>query len=457
MSIDLEKIRSLYFIGVGGIGMSALARYFNFAGAKVSGYDRYSSTLTDELIREGIQIHFEENVNLIPKKIDLVVYTPAIPAEHAELIYYKENNYTVVKRADLLEAVTTKNFTIAIAGTHGKTTTTTMIAHILKSSDYDCTAFLGGISVNYDSNFIPGKNNVIVVEADEFDRSFLKLNPEIAVITSCDADHLDVYHSEIEVQKAFDAFALKVKRDGALIIKENLPIAKSISAKKYSYQTESATADFHCKNFSLKNGMYVFDLHSLFENILGIEMNVPGKHNVENTVAAIAVAQVLHINAEKIKNAVKTFSGVKRRFEFIVKNEKQIFIDDYAHHPNEISAFLKSVKEIFPDKKLTCIFQPHLYSRTSDFANEFSKSLSLVDELILLPIYPARELPIEGINSEMLLKNISAKNKCVANKEESLQLIEKEKPELLVTMGAGDIDQLVPKIKLILENENFKR
>lgn len=457
MPIDLENIRSLYFIGVGGIGMSALARYFNFSGAKVAGYDRYSSTLTDELIREGIQIHFEENINLIPKETDLVVYTPAIPAEHAELVFYKSHNYPVVKRADLLEAVTANKFTIAVAGTHGKTTTTTMIAHILKTGDYDCTAFLGGISVNYESNFIQGKNNVVVVEADEFDRSFLKLNPQIAVITSCDADHLDVYQTESEVQRAYDLFTSKVRPGGSLVIKENLPVGKSSSQKKYSYRTESMTADFHCENLVLKNGMYVFDLHSPLSDIRGVHMNVPGKHNVENAVAAMAVAQILNISNEEIKNAIKTFAGVKRRFEFIIKNKKHIYIDDYAHHPNEISAFLNAVKEIFPAKNLTCIFQPHLYSRTRDFAREFSESLSLADELILLPIYPARELPLEGVTSDMLLKNCKAKNKRVAGKEECLDIIEKEKPVLLVTIGAGDIDQLVPKIKWILENEIHKQ
>lgn len=457
MPIDLENIRSLYFIGVGGIGMSALARYFNFSGAKVEGYDRYSSTLTDELIREGIQIHFEENINLIPKETDLVVYTPAIPAEHAELVFYKSHNYPVIKRADLLEAVTAKKFTIAVAGTHGKTTTTTMIAHILKSGGQDCTAFLGGISVNYESNFIRGNNHVVVVEADEFDRSFLKLNPQIAVITSCDADHLDVYQSEKEVQRAYDVFASKVKPGGTLVIKENLPVAKNNPGKKYSYQTESMTADFHCENLVLKNGMYVFDFHSPFRDIRGVHMNVPGKHNVENTVAAIAVAQILNIGNEEIIKAIKTFAGVKRRFEFIVRSETHIYIDDYAHHPNEINAFLRSVKEIFPGKNLTCIFQPHLYSRTRDFAREFSESLSIADELLLLPVYPARELPVEGVTSDMLLKNCTTKNKRVVTKEECLGIIEREKPELLVTIGAGDIDQLVPKIKWILENEIHKQ
>jgi UDP-N-acetylmuramate--alanine ligase len=423
----------------------------------VEGYDRYSSTLTDELIREGIQIHFEENINLIPKETDLVVYTPAIPAEHAELVFYKSHNYPVIKRADLLEAVTAKKFTIAVAGTHGKTTTTTMIAHILKSGGQDCTAFLGGISVNYESNFIRGNNHVVVVEADEFDRSFLKLNPQIAVITSCDADHLDVYQSEKEVQRAYDVFASKVKPGGTLVIKENLPVAKNNPGKKYSYQTESMTADFHCENLVLKNGMYVFDFHSPFRDIRGVHMNVPGKHNVENTVAAIAVAQILNIGNEEIIKAIKTFAGVKRRFEFIVRSETHIYIDDYAHHPNEINAFLRSVKEIFPGKNLTCIFQPHLYSRTRDFAREFSESLSIADELLLLPVYPARELPVEGVTSDMLLKNCTTKNKRVVTKEECLGIIEREKPELLVTIGAGDIDQLVPKIKWILENEIHKQ
>lgn len=426
--------------------MSALARFFNARGCTVQGYDRTPTALTDELISEGMKIHFREDIDAIPGNTDLVVYTPAIPEDHRELVYYRQHHYEVVKRSDLLEALTRKFFTIAVGGTHGKTTTTAMIAHILKDSGYDCTAFLGGISANYHTNFLSGKNNTVVVEADEYDRSFLKLHPNLAIITSCDADHLDIYGNEEEVVKAFGDFANLIKSGGMLITKRNLPFLAYYSRLNTMYYSVSDTTDFHAGNMRLKNGTYVFDLSTPDFTIEEIHLSVSGFHNVENAAAAGAVAAQLNIDRNKIRSALGSFKGVKRRFEFVFRNDRLVFIDDYAHHPAEISAFLKSVREIFPGKKITCIFQPHLYTRTRDFADAFGASLSLADELLLLPIYPAREFPIEGVSSEMLLEKVKNTQAVVINKHEVIDELEKRMPEVLVTMGAGDIDQLVTPI-----------
>jgi UDP-N-acetylmuramate--alanine ligase len=446
--MNLDKIHSIYFIGIGGIGMSGLARYFNMKGKKISGYDRTPTPLINELMKEGVQIHFQENVELIPKEVDLVVYTPAIPADHKELVYFKEHHQQIVKRSDLLEALTKDLFTIAVAGTHGKTTTTSLIAHILKDSGYDCTAFLGGIAANYNSNFLPGKNNTVVVEADEYDRSFLKLHPDIAVVTSCDPDHLDIYENEEEVVKAYGDFSNQIKKDGTLITKPSLPFLAYTSLLQPLYYSVSGNTDFFTSNLRLINGTYAFDFHANNDSITDIHLSIAGYHNVENAVAAGAVAYTLRIDKEKIRSALNSFKGVRRRFEFIVRNDKLVFIDDYAHHPAEITAFLKSVREIFQDKKITCVFQPHLYTRTRDFADEFGKALSLADEVILLPVYPARELPIAGVNSEMLLEKISSPYKKAVQKENLISELSKGKPEVLVTLGAGDIDQWVEPIKL---------
>ncbi len=449
--MNLHALHKMYFIGIGGVGMSALARYFNTKGVKIYGYDKTETSFTDELIKEGMRIHFEENIDWIPKDVDLVVYTPAIPADHKELEYYKSNNYKVWKRSDLLEKVTEHMFTIAVAGTHGKTTTSTMVAHILRSSGNDCSAFLGGVSVNYHTNFLPGKNNMVVVEADEFDRSFLKLHPDIAVITSVDADHLDVYHTKEELQKSYLQFSKLVKPNGTLVVKNNLPINSKLNiSNKIIYDTDSTDVDAYSSNLNLRDDCFVFDYSGKLGSIKNILLGVPGKHNVENAVAAISVALLAKVEKEKIKKALSDFKGVKRRFEYIVRTGKHIFIDDYAHHPQEIESFLSAVKEIYPKKKLTCVFQPHLYTRTRDFANDFAKSLSLCDELVLLPIYPAREKPIKGVNSEMILNKVDLKNKRVSSKDELLKIIKDEKPELVATVGAGDIDQLVEPIRKIL-------
>jgi UDP-N-acetylmuramate--alanine ligase len=454
IQMKLQQIHSIYFIGIGGIGMSGLARYFHLNGRKISGYDKTATTLTDELIQEGIEIHFEEDLSLIPKNVDLVVYTPAVPSDHVELTYYRDNNYNVVKRSDLLEALTKDLFTIAVAGTHGKTTTTSMIAHILKSSGYDCTAFLGGIAANYETNFLAGKNNTVVVEADEFDRSFLKLHPDIAVITSSDPDHLDIYGNKEEVEKAYGAFAGMIKENGQLITKKNLSYLKYVPSLTPSYYAISGDADFVAENTELKSGTYSFDFKGDTSRIDDIHLGIAGYHNVENAIVAGAVASRLHIAGEKIRQALQTFKGVKRRFEFIVRNGDTVYIDDYAHHPAEIRAFLQSVREIFPDRIITCIFQPHLYSRTRDFADEFGQALSLADQLILLPIYPARELPIPGIDAALLLAKVSLTNKMICEKHELVNELKNKKREVIVTVGAGDIDQLVAPIKKMLEEKS---
>jgi UDP-N-acetylmuramate--alanine ligase len=457
--MNLKDIHIIYFIGIGGIGMSALAKYFHLHGKTVSGYDKFPSSLTSEMIDDGIHIHFEENIALIPKDADLVVYTPAIPLDHQELLYYQHHKYKIIKRADLLEAVTENSFTIAVAGTHGKTTTACMVAHILKYSGFDCTAFLGGIAVNYNSNFLQGKNDVVVVEADEFDRSFLKLNPNIAIITSSDADHLDIYSTTASVEKSFADFAGKIKKEGKLITKRNLSFLKYIdrTINISSYETDGTGSDFNSTNLQMIDGMYQFTLHTNLEILGHIHLPVAGRHNVENAIAAAAVAYTLGIDKEKICEALSTFKGVKRRFEFIVNDENAVYIDDYAHHPAEITAFLNSVREIFPNRRITCIFQPHLYSRTRDFADEFGKSLSICDDLMLLPIYAARELPIEGISSDMLLNKISTTRKAVCEKNQLIGELIKRDPDLVVTMGAGDIDQLIQPIKFFLTESTKKK
>lgn len=433
--------------------MSGLARYFNLNGYKISGYDKTPSALTDEMMKEGMQIHFEEDISMIPRDVDLVVYTPAIPIDHKELVYYREHNFSVIKRSDLLEELTKDLFTIAVAGTHGKTTTSSMIAHILKSSGYDCTAFLGGITANYQTNFLAGKNKTVVVEADEFDRSFLKLHPDIAVITSCDPDHLDIYGSKEEVQKSYADFTKKIKAGGTLITKRELsfPDRSAEHVSTLHYALEGKEKDFSTENLRIENGTYAFDMVTGSGMISNIHLSIAGRHNAENAIAAAAVAVLLGIEGEKIRTALSTFKGVHRRFQFVMRSNNVIYIDDYAHHPAEIMAFLKSVREIFPGRKITCIFQPHLYTRTRDFAAGFAESLSLADEVILLPVYPARENPIEGVNSAMLLDRISAMEKRVVEKKDLLSELQNRNIEVLVTVGAGDIDLFVEPIRRMLE------
>lgn len=452
----IEKITEVYFIGIGGIGMSAIARFFNAGGVKVSGYDKTATVLTKELEASGIAVHYEDNVELIPKNADLVVYTPAIPTEQKELVYYRENGYKVVKRSDVLQIISESSFNICIAGTHGKTTITTMIAHLLRDSGFGCNAFLGGIAVNYGTNFWSSERNVCVIEADEYDRSFLKLSPDVAIITAMDADHLDIYGTAEAMEQAFIDFSKRVKTGGVVIGKFGLARTKELKTQNYlSYSLQNESADIYATNIRMMNGSYEFDVMMKDNMLDNVKLNMGGMHNVENAVAAIAVASSLGIENDKIKVAVENFRGVKRRFEYIIKNDRIVFVDDYAHHPEELRALINGAKALFKQKKCTVIFQPHLFSRTRDLAEGFAEVLDLADEVILLPIYPARELPIEGVSSEMVLMKMKNDNRSVMAtsalldwiKEEYVPNINKEFGQLLITAGAGDIDMLLDSIK----------
>lgn len=450
----LNQIQKIYFIGIGGIGMSALARYFKAKGVAVSGYDKTSTPLTRELEASGIDIHYEERVDLIQKDTDAVVYTPAVPAQQAELVYYRENNYTVVKRSDVLQWITEASFNICIGGTHGKTTVTSMTAHLLRHTGYGCNAFLGGIAANYNTNFWSSEKNVVVVEADEYDRSFLKLVPDVAVITAMDPDHLDIYGTPEEVVNAFIQFSQKVKPGGCLVTKYGLGNEAALkAAHHFTYHFEDSRADVYATNRKVLNGSYVFDVVNTNWVIKEVVLHMGGLHNIENCVAAITVAKYLGIEEDKIKAAVADFKGVRRRFEYAVKNEQHILIDDYAHHPEELRALISGVKSIFPDEKMVLVFQPHLFSRTKDLADEFAVSLDMADEVILLPIYPARELPMEGVTSELLLSKMKLTSKQVLGKEEMKIWIASHQPKLVVMAGAGDIDALVQPVKELLLNK----
>lgn len=449
--ISLNSLNKIYFIGIGGIGMSALARYFKSRGAVVSGYDKTTTPLTRDLEALGIDIHYTDDVTAIPKDVDVVIYTPAIPANHQELVYYKEHNYTVAKRSDVLRWITANSFNICVAGTHGKTTITTMIAHLLRDSDYGCNAFLGGISANYQTNFWSNPNNVVVVEADEYDRSFLKLLPDIAVITAMDPDHLDIYGTAEAMEDAFVQFSQKVKDNGCIVAKYGMKRGDELKAATvYTYSLDNRDADVYANNIRVENGSYKYDIIHKKWQLKDIVLHMGGLHNIENSIAAIAVARHIGISDEKIKNAIASFNGVKRRFEYIVKNNKHILIDDYAHHPQELRALITGVRSLFGHQRCTVIFQPHLFSRTKDFAKEFAESLSLADEVILLPIYPARELPMPGVTSELIFHQMTINNKRILSKEMMLQVVATERPDLLVMCGAGDIDALVQPVKNIL-------
>jgi UDP-N-acetylmuramate--alanine ligase len=460
--LGVRDFKALYFIGIGGIGMSALARYFHTQGWRVSGYDKTSTVLTKELKASGISIHYEDNVSLIPKDIEMVVYTPAIPKDHKELNFYQQNGYKVVKRSDVLQIITESSFNVCIAGTHGKTTITTMTAHLLRDTGYGCNAFLGGISANYGTNFWPNERNVCVIEADEYDRSFLKLSPDIAIISSMDPDHLDIYGTAESMEQAFIDFSNKIKPGGLLISKYGLKRGKELKGTKHvTYSINDQKADVYATNIRMRNGSYVYDVIIKGEKLENVVLNMGGLHNIENSLAAIAVSGSLEIESEKIKAAVASFMGVKRRFQYVIppspggeEGVRPVFIDDYAHHPEELRALINGAKGLFKDRKCTILFQPHLYSRTKDFADGFAEVLDMADEIILLPIYPARELPIEGVSSEMVAGLMKNKNKKIISKDKIAEWIEKEyknrKNGLLITAGAGDIDTLVDPIKQIL-------
>ena len=465
--MNIKLVEHIYFVGIGGIGMSALARYFNAKGKKVSGYDKTPSPITDALTAEGISLHFDENH--IPKDIKdadfqsvLIVYTPAVSQDSPQLTSFASKKWTVLKRAELLGVITEDAYTIAVAGTHGKTTTSCILAHILKYSDIYCTAFLGGISSNYNTNLILSESgNIVVVEADEYDRSFLKLSPDISIITSLDADHLDIYNDVDDMKNTFKMFASNTKQNGMLLVNKSIDVDFEAPLDG-SLMTYSSTvrADNRAFKLRIEDGSQYFDAN--FKEIMpgqvyeyelkDIQLQLPGKHNVENAISAIVVASSLGAKPEKIKAAITDFKGVKRRYDLHAKG-KYVYIDDYAHHPEEIKATLVATKELFPEKKITVVFQPHLYSRTRDFAAEFGDSLSLADEVLLLDIYPAREMPIEGVNSEMLLTQVVDCEKSLLKKSDLVEKLTNPKRELLLTLGAGDIDQFVEPLKHYYVNE----
>ena len=444
----LDTIKNIYFIGIGGIGMSALARYFVSKGCKVSGYDKTETILTQALTELGIQIHYEDNIDLIDKNASVVVYTPAIPESQSELAYYRANGYEVVKRSDVLGWITEGTVNICVAGTHGKTTVSTMIAHLLRDSGYGCTAFLGGIAANYNTNFWSSDNNVVVVEADEYDRSFLKLHPSVAVITSMDADHLDIYKTPAAFEDAFVSFSEKVKAGGLLLAKKGLAREASFDTSKLvTYSLNGTGASIYAKDITVVNGAYWFTAVGPDWQIEELVLNMGGLHNIENALVATSVAVHLGIDPEKIKIALANFTGVKRRFEYLVKTSEQVLIDDYAHHPAELAALISGVRSLYSNQKLTLVFQPHLFSRTQDLCDGFADSLSAADEVVLLPIYPARELPIPGVTSEMIAHKMTNKNVVLLEKEAVSDWVKKQQPKLLVMAGAGDIDVLIRNIK----------
>ena len=445
--------KNVYFIGIGGIGMSAIARYFKFKGLNVSGYDKTESELTDTLQKQGIDVHYEDNVDFIPKDVEntLVVYTPAIPHDMGELVYVQEHGYKVLKRSKILGEITDGERCLAVAGTHGKTTTSTLTAHILTESGEGCSAFLGGISKNYDTNLLMSHSNAVVAEADEFDRSFLQLHPEIAVITAIDADHLDIYGDISHVLEAFKAFASQVH--GTVITKLGLDItAEDTKAKILRYHYNDSRADFYARNPHPDNlGYFSFDLvypGGVMENV---KCGTPGWVNVENSVAAAAICLTYGVKPEAIRHAIGTFQGVKRRLDIHLNTEKISYIDDYAHHPKELATAISSMRDIFPGRRLTAIFQPHLYTRTRDFAEGFAEALSKVDKLILLDIYPAREEPIPGVTSEIIYDKVTAPEKVLLKKEELMGYLEKEPVDVLVTFGAGNIDRFIEPIEDMLK------
>ena len=464
--MKLENIYNVYFLGIGGIGMSALARWFLQQGKRVAGYDRTPTELTRQLEAEGMAVHYEDEVAHIPswvqqeKEATLIIYTPALPKDHNEYNHLKEQGFSIKKRAEVLGIITQAYFTIAVAGTHGKTTTSSMIAHILKASGKPCSAFLGGIATNYQSNLIwhTGEGQaVVVVEADEFDRSFLWLKPNIAVVTATDADHLDIYGEHTTLLQSFREFVQKVNPQGQIFLSQrsatDLAEAAARQAKTCTYAVEACT-DYRAENVRIEHHRFVFDYVSSEHSIKDIYMQMPGFHNIENAVAAISVGLELGLEEDQLRDALGSYRGVKRRFEYIL-NEKgmPVLIDDYAHHPEEIRALLKSVKALYPKNKVTAIFQPHLFSRTRDFAEGFGESLSLADEVILTGIYPAREMPIEGVSSDLIFRSITHKQKSLIDMVQLPELIRKGEFEVILTVGAGDIDKQVPVIKQILKEK----
>jgi UDP-N-acetylmuramate--alanine ligase len=452
--VKLSNYHSVYFLGIGGIGMSAIARWFKHSGLRVAGYDKTATPLTHELMEEGMEIHFEDRIEMLPgyisKEKTLVVLTPAVPKDHKEYNYLLAEGFTIMKRSEVLGLLTKNYNTIAVAGTHGKTTTSSLIAHILKSSGKNMVAFLGGITTNYESNLVMngevGKDTLVVAEADEFDRSFLRLFPETAVVTSADADHLDIYGDHASMVKSYQDFMHQVSKK--LIVHESIQnLAMDLKVDTQTYGTNRG--QFFTENIVAKGGFFSFNLTGK-RKIENISLGVPGFHNMENAIAASIVALEYGVTEQQLREALASFKGVKRRFEFVINKPNLVYIDDYAHHPAEIEAFLKSLRAMYAGKKLTVIFQPHLFTRTRDFADGFAKSLSIADELVMMDIYPARELSIEGVTSDIIFKNVTSKVKMMSSKNDLITKLEKMKIEVLATVGAGDIDTFVKPIKEML-------
>ena len=461
--MELKDIKSVYFLGAGGIGMSALVRYFLNEGKFVAGYDRTPSPLTDKLMNEGAHLHFEENEELVPEmckdaESTLVIYTPAIPEDHKEWALFRNGGFTIKKRAEVLGIITRDRRGVCAAGTHGKTTTSTMTAHLLHQSDVDCAAFLGGISKNYKSNLIlSNKSDLVVIEADEYDRSFLHLEPYIATITSADPDHLDIYGNKENYLEAFAQFTEKIRPGGYLIIHEGLEVEPRTKEDVTTYIYGKESGDFHAENIRIGGGTIIFDYISPWQKINDVELGVPVSINIENGIASMAMAEICGATAEELKRGMKTFAGADRRFDFHIKEEDLVLLSDYAHHPDEVKACASSIKELYNDKKVTALFQPHLFSRTADFYREFAESLSLFDKVILVDIYPAREKPMPGVTSELIFDCLDEKvEKKMCSRADVLKVIEEEKGniEVLVSLGAGDIENEVPKMKEILLNRN---
>lgn len=457
--MDIKEIKSVYFLGAGGIGMSAIARYFLHKGLVVAGYDKTPSALTHRLEQEGMLLHYDENIDEIPHacrnpQVCMVVYTPAIPESHVELQYFKSNGFEVLKRAQVLGSLTRTHRGLCFAGTHGKTTTSTMCAHIMHQSHVDCNAFLGGISKNYGSNYIlSDTSDYIVIEADEFDRSFHWLRPWMSVITSTDPDHLDIYGTKEAYLESFRHYTILIKPGGALIIHEGLEMQEDVNDEVRVFRYSLNGGDFHAENIKIENGTITFDFISPIENVTQVELGHPIPINVENAVAAMAMAQLNGCTAEELRYGMSTYKGVDRRFDFKVNNERHVFLSDYAHHPKEIYQSAKSLRELYHDRHVTAIFQPHLYTRTRDFYKEFAEALSQLDEVILCDIYPAREAPIPGVTSALIYNELTCKEKSMIHKEDVIDLIKKRDFDVLVVLGAGDLDNYVPQMTKIIENK----
>jgi UDP-N-acetylmuramate--alanine ligase len=454
-----EDIKAVYFVGAGGIGMSAIARYFIKRGLVVAGYDKTPSELTRCLEREGMLIHYDENVEEIPfacrqKESCLVIYTPAIPADHKELVYFRENDFEIQKRAQVLGTLTRQMKGLCVAGTHGKTTTSTMCAHIMHQSKQDCNAFLGGISKNYGTNYILSQSDYVVIEADEFDRSFHWLTPYISVITATDPDHLDIYGTKEAYLESFRHYTELIQPGGALIIHRDLEMKENLQegVRRFDYSRDAG--DFHAENIRIANGTIVFDFISPIENVENVELGQPVPINVDNGIAAMAMAQLAGCSANELRIGMRTFSGVDRRFDFKIKTDRLVFLSDYAHHPNEIYQSAKSIRELYKDRHITAIFQPHLYTRTRDFYHEFAEALSLLDEVILTEIYPARELPIEGVTSQLIYDNLKpGVQKQLIQKDDVLEMIKQRDFDVLIVLGAGDLDNQVPQMARLLQKK----